>query len=335
MTTQPRRSVPLLAVDGLKVDIALERGVVHAVRGVSFKVSAGEIVGLLGESGCGKSITAMSIPGLTREIPGARLRGHIFFRLSKLGANTELDVVNARMSELRRIRGNEIGMIFQDPMSSLNPVLSIGSQVMEPLMLHREMSKREARLESINLLKTVGIPDPVQRFTSFPHQLSGGMRQRVMIAIALSCQPSLLLADEPTTALDVTIQAQILSLLVKLNQEFGTSIVLITHDMSIVAGTCSRILVMYAGRIIEETTDKKFFSAPRHPYSRALLESLPRVDARRRLTAVPGQPPDLLTPPKGCAYAERCDRATEKCLEIDPELEAFYGGRVACHHPLE
>jgi oligopeptide transport system ATP-binding protein len=249
--------------------------------------------------------------------------------------DAELDVVTASLSDLRKIRGSEIGMVFQDPMSSLNPVFNVGSQVMEPLMLHQGMSKHDARRESIRLLKTVGIPEPEQRFSSYPHQLSGGMRQRAMIAVALSCQPSLLLADEPTTALDVTIQAQILSLLMKLKDEFGASIILITHDISIVAGTCSRILVMYAGRIIEETTDEGFFLAPRHPYSRALLESLPRVDARRRLKAIRGQPPDLLTPPAGCAYAERCERATDKCLAQDPELENVSGGRVACHYPLE
>ena len=324
----------MLVVDDLKVDIALDRGVVHAVRGICFEISPGEMIGLLGESGCGKTITALSIPGLTREIPGAHIQGRILFRPSKPEADTELDVVTASRAELRSIRGNEIGMVFQDPMSSLNPVFTIGFQVMEPLMLHRGMSKEDARRESINLLRTVGIPDPDQRFNHYPHQLSGGMRQRVMIAMSLSCRPSLLLADEPTTALDVTIQAQILSLLLRLKDEFGASIILITHDMSIVAGTCSRILVMYAGRIVEETTDKEFFSAPHHPYSRALLDSLPRVDARRRLRPVPGQPPDLLAPPEGCAYAERCQRATGECFKTHPEMTALGPGRVSCYHPL-
>ncbi len=334
MTTPSSHNSHLLVVDDLRVDIALERGIVHAVRGVSFEVSPGEMIGLLGESGCGKTITALSIPGLTREIPGAHVQGRILFRPSKLGADTELDVVSASMTELRSIRGNEIGMVFQDPMSSLNPVFTVGFQVMEPLMLHRGMSKEDARREGINLLRTVGIPDPEQRFNHYPHQLSGGMHQRVMIAMALSCQPSLLLADEPTTALDVTIQAQILSLLLRLKDEFGASIILITHDMSIVAGTCSRILVMYAGKIVEETTDKEFFSAPRHPYSRALLDSLPRVDAKRKLRAVPGQPPDLLAPPEGCAYAERCQRATDECFQTHPEPTRSGPGRVSCYHPL-
>lgn len=334
MTTRSSNNNPLLLVDDLTVNISLEQGTVYAVRGVSFEVFPGEMIGLLGESGCGKTITALSIPGLTREIPGADVMGRVLFRSSALEPDTELDVVSASLTKLRNIRGNEIGMVFQDPMSSLNPVFTIGFQVMEPLMLHRSMTKEDARRESISLLKTVGIPDPEQRINHYPHQLSGGMRQRVMIAMALSCQPSLLLADEPTTALDVTIQAQILSLLMRLKDEFGASIILITHDMSIVAGTCSRVLVMYAGKIVEETTDKEFFSAPCHPYSRALLDSLPRVDAKRKLKAVPGQPPDLLNPPEGCAYAIRCHRATDICFETNPEPTATDLGRVSCFHPL-
>jgi len=334
MTTLPNHKSSLLRVDDLRVDIALERGTVHAVRGISFEVSPGEMIGLLGESGCGKTITALSIPGLTREIPGAKAQGRIMFRPSTLGSGAEIDMVRASMAQLKKIRGNEIGMVFQDPMSSLNPVFTVGFQVMETLMLHRGMAKDDARRESINLLRTVGIPDPEQRFSHYPHQLSGGMRQRVMIAIALSCQPSLLLADEPTTALDVTIQAQILSLLMRLKDEFGASIILITHDISVVAGTCSRVLVMYAGKVIEETTSKEFFLAPRHPYSKALLDSLPRVDAKRKLKAVPGQPPDLIRPPEGCAYAVRCPLATDECFRASPKPITSSLGNVSCYHPL-
>ncbi|OGK11228.1 MAG: hypothetical protein A2Y63_04980 [Candidatus Riflebacteria bacterium RBG_13_59_9] len=332
MSTQPSSNSVLLTVRDLEVDIALDASTVHAVRRIAFDVSAGEMIGIVGESGCGKSMTALSLLGLSREIPGAKVSGSIFFHPRKKDALKQLDLVHASFSELKRIRGNEISMVFQDPMSSLNPVFTIGYQIMEPLLLHRGMSRRQAQREAVRLIHTVGIPDPEQRFNHFPHQLSGGMRQRVMIAMALSCQPSLLIADEPTTALDVTIQAQILSLLLKLKNDLGAAIILITHNLSIAAGTCSRILVMYAGRIVEETTTQEFFAAPHHPYSRALIASLPRADERRKLTSIAGQPPDLTIQLDGCAYAERCTRADELCKQKDPELTSIDNGRAACHH---
>ncbi|OPX21225.1 MAG: hypothetical protein B1H03_07375 [Planctomycetales bacterium 4484_113] len=334
---------PLLEVRDLTVDITMDESTVHAVRGVSFAISAGEMVALVGESGCGKSITALSLMGLSRQIPGAHVGGHIFFRPRKqlhhgsdsVGVDSVIDVVAAPLGSLRHLRGNEIGIIFQDPMSSLNPVFSVGQQIMEPLLLHRQMTRREAQREAVRLLRIAGVSEPEQRFYQYPHQLSGGMRQRVMISMALSCRPSLLLADEPTTALDVTIQAQIMHLLLRLRQEFGSAVMLITHDLSIVAGTCSRVLVMYAGKLVEMAAAREFFYHPRHPYSRALMDSLPRVDIKRELKSIPGQPPDLTSPPPGCPFAPRCPRARDVCREEMPPLEALGTAVVACHFPLE
>jgi len=323
----------LFSARHLRVDIPVEAGVVHAVRDVSFDVSPGEMLALVGESGCGKSMTALSLLGLSREIPGAQVTGSILFHPRKKPGVGPVDLLRVTLGELRSIRGNEIGMVFQDPMSSLNPVLTVGYQIMEPLMLHRRMPVRAARAEAVNLLRAVGIPDPEQRINHFPHQLSGGMQQRAMIAMALSCQPSLLLADEPTTALDVTIQAQIMSLVTRLKEETAAAVILITHDLSVVAGTCSRILVMYAGRIVEEAAVDEFFHRPRHPYSRALLASLPRVDRRARLQPIPGQPPELTRELVGCPYAERCESADGACSTKDPELVLLGEARVACFHP--
>lgn len=323
----------LLQVQDLRVSISSDAGTVKAVRGVSFQVSAGEIVGIVGESACGKSMTALSLLGLSREIPGASVSGQILFSPAKYDAQT-LNLVNISNSEFKKIRGNEISIVFQDPMSSLNPVFTIGYQITEPLMLHQGMGKEEARNEALRLLDSVGIADAEQRFSQYPHQLSGGMRQRVMIAMALSCKPSLLLADEPTTALDVTIQAQILSLMLSLRRELGTAVILITHDLSIVAGTCKRVLVMYAGRIVEETEVEAFFAEPRHPYSKALISSVPRVDERKDLAPIPGSPPDLANLPVGCAYADRCAYTDESCLKDDPELLGSSGRKVACHYPI-
>ncbi len=331
--TTPVQPKPLLTVSDLRVSIASDAAVVRAVRGVSFQVSPGEMVGIVGESACGKTMTALSLLGLSREIPGASVTGSILFHPSK--SNTaNVDLVTLPLAEMKNIRGNEISMVFQDPMSSLNPVLTIGYQIMEPLMLHQGMSRDAAKEKAIELLGSVGIADAAQRFSQYPHQLSGGMRQRVMIAMALSCRPSLLIADEPTTALDVTIQAQIMSLMLQLRENLGTAVILITHDLSIVAGTCSRVLVMYAGRIVEETLVSEFFNSPRHPYSRALISSVPRVDARKDLAPIPGAPPDLTKPPVGCAYAERCDCADTKCLQSDPVLTQIGAAKVACHRPL-
>jgi len=333
MSTLPEVNNRLLEVQDLQVDIEVDAGVIHAVRGVGFRMDRGEALGIVGESACGKSLTAVSLLGLTRDIPGARVGGHVFFAPQKGEADRVVDVVRAGRAELRRIRGNEIGIVFQDPISSLNPVFTVGYQIMEPLMLHRQMTRAEAAEEAKRLLRMVGIAEADQRASHFPHQLSGGMRQRVMIAIALSCQPSLLIADEPTTALDVTVQAQILSLLLQLRDELGTAIILITHDLAIVAGTCERVLVMYAGRIVEATDVHTFFTAPKHPYSRALIESIPRADRKKDLIPIAGQPPDLLIAPAGCAFAERCPRADGVCLETDPKLTEMGGSLAACHHP--
>jgi oligopeptide/dipeptide ABC transporter ATP-binding protein len=332
MNTQQRIDL-LLEVSSLKVNITIETATVHAVRDVSFSVSSGEMIAIVGESACGKSMTALSLLGLSREIPGALVTGSILFQPGK-STTERVDLVSLPLSDLKRIRGNEISIVFQDPMSSLNPVFTIGYQIMEPLMLHRGMTKAEAKSEAIRLLCSVGIADAEQRFSQFPHQLSGGMRQRVMIAMALSCRPSLLLADEPSTALDVTIQSQIISLIKDMQQQLNTAVILITHDLSIVAGTCSRILVMYAGRIVEETSATSFFTSPKHPYSRALLASIPRVDSKRTLTAIPGAPPDLSYPPQGCAFANRCPSADAICWQTDPTLSPSGSGKVACHHPF-
>jgi oligopeptide transport system ATP-binding protein len=326
-------SKPLLNVTDLRVRISSDAATVQAVRGVSFQVRAGEMIGIVGESACGKSMTAMSLLGLSREIPGAQVTGSITFRPAKTSSEV-VDLVKMPLNELKRIRGNEISIVFQDPMSSLNPVFSIGQQIMEPLALHRGMNRDDARAEAIRLLASVGIADAEQRFSQYPHQLSGGMRQRVMIAMALSCRPSLLIADEPTTALDVTIQAQILSLMLILQEEMKTAVILITHDLSIIAGTCSRVLVMYAGRIVEETLVADFFNSPKHPYSRALIASVPRVDTRKELAPIPGAPPDLAAPPPGCAYADRCPRADSICRKTDPELLPVGSGKAACYHPF-
>jgi oligopeptide transport system ATP-binding protein len=327
------QSKPLLTVTDLRVSIASDAAVVKAVRGVSFQVTPGEMVSIVGESACGKTMTALSLLGLSREIPGSSVTGNILFHPSKSEAS-DVDLVTLPLSEMKSIRGNEISMVFQDPMSSLNPVFTIGYQIMEPLILHQGMSRDAAKEKAIELLSSVGIADAAQRFSQYPHQLSGGMRQRVMIAMALSCRPSLLIADEPTTALDVTIQAQIMSLMLQLRENLGTAVILITHDLSIVAGTCSRVLVMYAGRIVEETSVSEFFTNPRHPYSRALISSVPRVDARKDLAPIPGAPPDLTKPPVGCAYAERCDCADAACLQSDPKLIQAGTARIACHRPL-
>ncbi len=329
----PLLNKPLIDVQDLRVAISSDASTVQAVRGVSFQVSPGEMIGIVGESACGKTMTALSILGLSREIPGASVSGSILFYPSK-SADGKVDLVKMPISEMKRIRGNEISIVFQDPMSSLNPVLTVGYQIMEPLMLHQGIAREAAKSEAVKHLQSVGIADAGQRFSQYPHQLSGGMRQRVMIAMALSCKPSLLLADEPTTALDVTIQAQILSLMLSLRKNLGTAVILITHDLSIIAGTCSRVLVMYAGKIVEETSTTEFFSNPRHPYSQALISSVPRVDERKELSPIPGSPPDLTKPFSGCSYADRCQYSNRICSSVDPSLKAYGARKVACHFPL-
>ena len=313
----------VLEVDGLSVRFATPEGEVAAVSDLSFAIEEGESVGVVGESGAGKTQAFLSIMGLLarngRCTGSARFRGQ---ELLGLGAK-----------ELNRIRGVRLAMIFQDPMTSLNPYLRISRQMTEVLIEHRGMSEADARAASLRLLDQVGIPDARRRFDLYPHEFSGGMRQRVMIAIALLCQPDLLIADEPTTALDVTVQAQILELLQELRRELGMAIVLITHDLGVVAGLCERVMVMYAGRIVEQGPIEALFEDPRHPYTLGLLRSMPRLDERRvaELTAIPGQPPNLQALPEGCAFRDRCRYAFERCL-ARPELLGFGEGRAkACH----
>jgi oligopeptide transport system ATP-binding protein len=317
----------LLAVTDLCVDFASQEGVVHAVDRVSFAVAPGELVGLVGESGCGKSVTANAILGLIGMVPNASVRGSVEFEGRDLLALPE--------KEVRSVRGKDIAMIFQDPVTSLNPVLSIERLMTEGLELHLGLSHSEAVKRSVELLGTVGIPKAEQRIKDYPHQFSGGMRQRVMIAIALSCNPRLLLADEPTTALDVTIQAQILRLMRQLSREYNAAIVVITHDLGVVAGMCRRILVMYAGRIVESGPAKPLFKHPHHPYTVGLLRSVPRLDEDRheRLESIDGLPPDLSHLPPGCSFAPRCYLATGECWQGKPELQDTAPDRAsACFH---
>ncbi len=319
----------LLDVRNLSTHFSLHTGVVKAVRNVSFSLKRGEAIAIVGESGCGKSVTALSIMRLIPE-PGRIVSGQIMFENE--------DLVKKSEEQMRRIRGNSIGMVFQDPMTSLNPVLTIATQMCEVLRLHQGMSAQDARRRAIHMLDIVGIPQPERRLSQYPHQFSGGMRQRVMIAMALACNPKLLIADEPTTALDVTIQAQILELMKALKQEFNSSIILITHDLGVVAGLAARVLVMYAGQIVESGDVRSLYYNPKHPYTWGLLKSVPRLDAleKRRLVPILGQPPDLIAPPKGCAFESRCPHAMKVCVEHDPPLvEVSAGHAVACwgYHP--
>jgi oligopeptide transport system ATP-binding protein len=317
----------LLKVADLAVDFASQEGVVRAVNHVSFSVERGELVGLVGESGCGKSVTASAILGLTRMVNNATISGSIEFQ--------GRDLLKLPESEVREVRGKDISMIFQDPVTSLNPVLSIERLMTEGIENHLGVSHSEAVTRSIELLQLVGIPQAAERIKDYPHQFSGGMRQRVMIAIALSCNPKLLLADEPTTALDVTIQAQILRLMKQLSREYDAAVIVITHDLGVVAGMCQRILVMYAGRIVESGPAKPLFAHPHHPYTMGLLKSVPRLDEPRGVTleSIEGLPPDLAHLPPGCAFAPRCYLAGNECWQAVPELEATAGDRFsACFH---
>jgi peptide/nickel transport system ATP-binding protein/oligopeptide transport system ATP-binding protein len=306
-------AAPLLEVSDLKVSFETEDGTVQAVDGVSFSVAPGEIVAIVGESGSGKSVTAMTLMGLTRG-PNARFEGTATFE------GTEL--VTASDAELRKVRGAGIAMVFQDPMSSLDPVYRIGSQIVEQIRVHdRDVSKAQAMDRAAELMERVGIPRAGERLRSYPHEFSGGMRQRVMIAMALSCSPQLLIADEPTTALDVTIQAQILDELRKLRDETGAGVILVTHDLGVVADIADRVIVMYAGRVVEQGTLDDIFYDPQHPYTWGLLGSITRIDADRslRLPAIAGLPPSLMHPPQGCHFRPRCPHAFAKCTEV-PEL---------------
>jgi peptide/nickel transport system ATP-binding protein/oligopeptide transport system ATP-binding protein len=308
----------LLDVKNLNVAFATEEGLVQAVDEVSFTLHAGEVLAVVGESGSGKSVTAMTLMGLTRS-PNARFGGSAKLR--------ELDLIAASAEELRAVRGEEIAMIFQDPMTSLNPVHRIGKQIIEQIQAHREVSDAEARDQVIGLLERVGIPRARERADAYPHEFSGGMRQRVMIALALSCDPAVLIADEPTTALDVTIQAQILQVLKQMRQESNTGIILVTHDLGVVADIADRIAVMYAGRIVEQGTTDEIFYNPQHPYTWGLLGSITRVDRPRpaRLPSISGLPPSLIHTPQGCHFRPRCPHAHEACL-AKPALEARVPG---------
>ncbi len=305
-------SPPLLSVDGLRVSFATEEGNVQAVDGVTFSVSPGEIVAIVGESGSGKSVTAMTLMGLTRG-PNARFEGNATFD------GTEL--IRATDDQLRRVRGAGIAMVFQDPMSSLDPVYRVGSQIVEQIRVHdRQITKAKAMDRAVGLMERVGIPRAAERLRSYPHEFSGGMRQRVMIAMALSCSPKLLIADEPTTALDVTIQAQILDELRQLRDETGAGVILVTHDLGVVADIADRVIVMYAGRVVEQGSLDDIFYDPQHPYTWGLLGSITRIDADRsqRLPAIPGLPPSLMRPPEGCHFRPRCPHRFAKCTEVPP-----------------
>ena len=317
MSTPPSEE-PLLTVDDLQVSFATEEGVVHAVEGVSLSVRPGEIVAIVGESGSGKSVTAMTVMGLTRS-PNAHFEGTAHYK------GTEL--IGASEDQLRRVRGAEIAMIFQDPMTSLNPVMKIGDQIVEQIQEHEALPDQQARERAVELLEKVGIPRARERITNYPFEFSGGMRQRVMIALALSCNPSVLIADEPTTALDVTIQAQILQRMRELRDETGAAIILVTHDLGVVADIADRIAVMYSGRIVEEGTLDEIFYDPQHPYTWGLLGSIARVDRPRpeRLPAIPGMPPSLANRPEGCHFRPRCPHEFSKCPEVPP-LEARVEG---------
>ncbi len=321
----------VLEVKNLKTQFFTRAGIVYAVDGVSFHVGEGETLGIVGESGCGKSVTATSIMRLIPSPPGRIVDGEI---LLDSGSGVT-DLASASDAEMRSIRGNDIAMIFQDPMTSLNPVLTVGDQLTEPLILHLKLSKKEAESRAVELLKRVGIPAAEERLQSYPHQFSGGMRQRVMIAMALACNPKLLIADEPTTALDVTIQAQILDLMLQLNRDVGTAIMLITHDLGVVAEVCERVVVMYAGQIVESGSAEHIFKNPQHPYTIGLLNSVPQIGERVKdtLIPIPGLPPDLLEPPVGCRFRPRCRYRQEKCEESPPLAEVAPGQAARCWFP--
>jgi oligopeptide/dipeptide ABC transporter ATP-binding protein len=315
-------TAPILQVKNLSTHFFTDDGVVQAVRDVTFDVAPGETLGIVGESGCGKSVTALSIMGLVQQ-PGKIVEGEILFR----GRNLR----DMSADEMRDVRGKDIAMIFQDPLSSLNPVLKVGYQVSEAMLTHDKFPRQGVGARTIDLLKQVRIPAAESRVKDYPHQFSGGMRQRAMIAMGLSNEPGLLIADEPTTALDVTVQAQILELLRDLNQEMGTAVIMITHNLGVVAGLCSRVIVMYAGEIVEEGPVEQIFEDPQHPYTWSLLRSIPRIDAAKheRLRSIEGLPPDLIKPPTGCKFHPRCPFRVEKCFVEDPPLGEVGPNQVA------
>ena len=315
------KDMPLLKISNLRTYFDIEEGVVQAVDGITYDVAEGETVALVGESGCGKSVSALSILQLIPRPPGRFVSGQVFFEGQ--------DLLRLRSYEIRSVRGRRIAMIFQEPMTSLNPVMNVETQLTEAMTLQLGLTRRQARQRSIELLETVGINDPERRVKQYPHEFSGGMRQRVMVAMALSCEPSLIIADEPTTALDVTIQAQILDLLQDLSRDRGMALLLITHNLGVVARYASRINVMYAGRIVEQGSCLEIFGEPKHPYTEGLLKSIPRMDMPKRstLTAISGRPPDLGQLPAGCYFRPRCRFAVEKCAQEYPPLREVDGER--------
>lgn len=314
----------LLKVEDLKTFFYTDEGIVHGCDGVSFKLKKGETLAIVGESGCGKSVTALSILRLIQSPPGKIISGHILYN--------GIDLLKLSEKEMQKVRGNDISMIFQEPMTSLNPVFTVGYQIMQPLIYHQKIGKAAARARAIEMIKTVGIPAPERVVDQFPHQLSGGMRQRIMIAMALACKPQILIADEPTTALDVTIQAQILRLMMEMKQEFHASIILITHDLGVVAETSDNIMVMYAGQAVEYATNSQLFSKPLHPYTLGLLESIPKMtEDVERLYTIKGSVPSAVNFPRYCRFADRCEFATEKCKTSSPALyDAGEGRLVRC-----
>jgi peptide/nickel transport system ATP-binding protein len=325
-------SEALLEIRELVTEFRTEHGMVRAVDHVSFEIPAGKTLGVVGESGCGKSVTALSVMRLIADPPGRILGGPILYK----GKN----LLELGEEEMRRIRGNAISMIFQEPMTSLNPVFTTGEQVAEAVRLHQRKSRKEALDVAVDMFQLVGIPEPTERVRNYPHQMSGGMRQRVMIAMALACKPDLLIADEPTTALDVTIQAQILELLKRLQKELGMSIMLITHDLGVVAETCDEVVVMYAGRIVERAKTIELFARPRHHYTAGLLKSVPSYTGglvpteRDRLQEIPGMVPSLHELPAGCKFQDRCPSVAGKCREEEPELVQLGESMVRCHYPV-
>ncbi|OKP78756.1 peptide ABC transporter ATP-binding protein [Paenibacillus sp. P3E] len=305
---------PILKIEDLHTHFFTDRGEVPAVDGVDLYINPGEVLGVVGESGCGKSVTSLSILKLVPNPPGKIVSGHIWLK--------GRDIVPLKEKELRKIRGDTVSMIFQEPMTSLNPLFTVGQQIIETVRLHRGLAKKDARAHAVDMLRKVGIPRPEAIIDEYPHQLSGGMRQRVMIAMSISCSPELLIADEPTTALDVTIQAQILDLIRKLNEEQGTAVMLITHDLGVVAEMCHRVAVMYAGKVVEEGSVRDIFKNPLHPYTRGLIESVPRMgETRERLYSIPGNVPILSKEMQGCRFAPRCPNGMEICSQSLPQLK--------------
>lgn len=312
----------ILRVEGLVTRFSTERGTVNAVDGVSFELARGRTLGLVGESGSGKSVTNLSILRLIQTPPGKVAGGRVLFQGK--------DLVSASEEEVRVLRGRNISMIFQDPLTSLNPVLKVSAQIAEAIELHHGLSKKAAKAKAVEMMKLIGIPDAERRADDYPHQFSGGMRQRVMIAMALSCDPDILIADEPTTALDVTIQAQILELIKDLSAKRKTAVIMITHDLGVVAGMCDEVCVMYAGRIVERAPVDALFADPKHPYTRGLLDSLPRADRSgpERLYSIPGSPPSLIDMPDACPFAPRCSLAFDACVKSSPPETSLGGGRT-------